>query len=333
MNSIAATETEKSSVISHVPTTAVDSLLPLAKYQSSSVVINEANRNLPPVPSLPSSLSPINHLLSSMKFNGEVGVVAIDFAGANLQEVVFEVLSEIDGPFGFQVTKGLHHVESPTGVANRSVLASKKKMDQALITEIQNFKDIHHTVLDHLINNPYFAHQFPLLGEYCQNFGVWPPMDVLIPEEDEHVEEEREKEDPEEEEPDEEDSKEWENEEEPKVQANAWLNDHGMAELVQEEIEAIPEEEPEPKSDVEDPERPPVTMNLPLYGYTIPYPTIALRFYQSLLAPAHSTPLPPARDPETRLYDIPVIEETPPAPPCMHIDMGYLFDTPLTDLP
>ncbi|KAF7135809.1 hypothetical protein RHSIM_Rhsim08G0061600 [Rhododendron simsii] len=78
-------------------------------------------------PPIPSSLSPINHFLSSMKSNGEVGVVAVDFAGANLQEVVFEVLSEIDGPVGFQVTKGLHHVESPTGVANLSVLASKKK--------------------------------------------------------------------------------------------------------------------------------------------------------------------------------------------------------------
>ncbi|KAG5531704.1 hypothetical protein RHGRI_026356 [Rhododendron griersonianum] len=26
-------------------------------------------------------------------------------------------------------------------------------------------------------------------------------------------------------------------------------------------------------------------------------------------------------------------EETPPAPPCKHVDVGYLFDTPLTDLP
>ncbi|KAF7126522.1 hypothetical protein RHSIM_Rhsim11G0180100 [Rhododendron simsii] len=78
-------------------------------------------------PPIPSSLSPINHLLSSMKFNGEVGVVTVDFAGANLQEVVFEVLSEIDGPVVFQVTKGLHHAESLTGVANLSVLASKKK--------------------------------------------------------------------------------------------------------------------------------------------------------------------------------------------------------------
>ncbi|KAG5557371.1 hypothetical protein RHGRI_007583 [Rhododendron griersonianum] len=73
-------------------------------------------------PSIPSSLSPINHLLSSMKFNGEVGVivVAVDFAGANLQDVVFEVLSEINGPVGFQVTKGLHHVESLPAVASFS---------------------------------------------------------------------------------------------------------------------------------------------------------------------------------------------------------------------
>ncbi|KAG5537143.1 hypothetical protein RHGRI_024544 [Rhododendron griersonianum] len=73
-------------------------------------------------PLIPSSLSPINHLLSSMKFNGEVGVimVVVDFAGANLQDVVFEVLSEIDGPVGFQVTKGLHHVESPTTIASFS---------------------------------------------------------------------------------------------------------------------------------------------------------------------------------------------------------------------
>ncbi|KAF7147437.1 hypothetical protein RHSIM_Rhsim03G0266400 [Rhododendron simsii] len=89
-----------------------------------STEISLRYRRCPPIPS---SLSPINHFLSSMKFNGEVGVVAVDFAGANLQEVVFEVLSEIDGPVGFQVTKGLHHVESPTGVANLSVLASKKK--------------------------------------------------------------------------------------------------------------------------------------------------------------------------------------------------------------
>ncbi|KAG5545495.1 hypothetical protein RHGRI_017854 [Rhododendron griersonianum] len=73
-------------------------------------------------PPIPSSLSPINHFLSSMKFNGEVGVimVPIDFAGSNLQEVVFEVLSEIDSPVGFQVTRGLHRVESPIAIAGFS---------------------------------------------------------------------------------------------------------------------------------------------------------------------------------------------------------------------
>ncbi|KAI8568837.1 hypothetical protein RHMOL_Rhmol02G0231200 [Rhododendron molle] len=32
-------------------------------------------------------------------------LIAIDFAGANLQDVVFEVLSEINSPVGFQFTK------------------------------------------------------------------------------------------------------------------------------------------------------------------------------------------------------------------------------------
>ncbi|KAF7143565.1 hypothetical protein RHSIM_Rhsim05G0127400 [Rhododendron simsii] len=77
-------------------------------------------------------------------------------------------------------------------------------------------------------------------------------MDALIPEVEEHAEEEHEEEDPEEEEPEEEDPEEWENEEEPEVQVNAWLNDHGMAEQVQVEIEAIPEEEPKPESNVEE---------------------------------------------------------------------------------
>ncbi|KAG5544490.1 hypothetical protein RHGRI_017044 [Rhododendron griersonianum] len=76
-------------------------------------------------------------------------------------------------------------------------------MDPALIAEIQNFKDIHHTVLDHLINDPYFAHQFPLLDQYYRNFGVWPPMDVLIHEEEGHAKEEPEEEEPEEEDPEE----------------------------------------------------------------------------------------------------------------------------------
>ncbi|KAI8564604.1 hypothetical protein RHMOL_Rhmol03G0193400 [Rhododendron molle] len=35
--------------------------------------------------------------------------------------VVFEVLSQIDGPVGFQVTKGFHHVESPTVIAGFSL--------------------------------------------------------------------------------------------------------------------------------------------------------------------------------------------------------------------
>ncbi|KAF7132060.1 hypothetical protein RHSIM_Rhsim09G0067500 [Rhododendron simsii] len=77
-------------------------------------------------------------------------------------------------------------------------------------------------------------------------------LDALISEEEKHVEEEPEEEDPEEEEPEEEDSEEWENEEEPELQSDAWLNDHGMAEQVQVEIEAIPKEEPELKSDVEE---------------------------------------------------------------------------------
>ncbi|KAG5552764.1 hypothetical protein RHGRI_010755 [Rhododendron griersonianum] len=144
-------------------------------------------------------------------------------------------------------------------------------MDPALIAEIQNFKDIHHTVLDHLINDPYFAHQFLLLDEYYRNFGVWPPLDVLVLEE-EPAEEEPEEEEPKEpeeeelEEPEEEELEKWENEEEPEVQANVWLNDHGMAEQEQDEIEAIPEEEPKPVSDVEDPEPTPVTMNLLVWG-------------------------------------------------------------------
>ncbi|KAG5566272.1 hypothetical protein RHGRI_002017 [Rhododendron griersonianum] len=46
------------------------------------------------------------------------GVIVV--AGANLQDVVFEVLSEINGPVGFQVTKGLHHVESLPAVASFS---------------------------------------------------------------------------------------------------------------------------------------------------------------------------------------------------------------------
>ncbi|KAF7137164.1 hypothetical protein RHSIM_Rhsim07G0155400 [Rhododendron simsii] len=118
-------------------------------------------------------------------------------------------------------------------------------MDPALVAEIQNFKDIHHTVLDHWIIDPYFAHQFPLLDQYYRTFGVWSPMDVLVHEEEEPAEEEPE-------EPEEEDPEEWENEEEPKVQANTWLNDHGMAEQVQVKIEAIPEEESKPESDVEE---------------------------------------------------------------------------------
>ncbi|KAI8557971.1 hypothetical protein RHMOL_Rhmol04G0052400 [Rhododendron molle] len=35
--------------------------------------------------------------------------------------VVFEVLSQIDGPVGFQVTKGFHHVELPTVIAGFSL--------------------------------------------------------------------------------------------------------------------------------------------------------------------------------------------------------------------
>ncbi|KAG5553248.1 hypothetical protein RHGRI_011192 [Rhododendron griersonianum] len=105
-------------------------------------------------------------------------------------------------------------------------------------------------------------------------------MDVVLHEEEGHAEEELEEEEPEEEDPEE-----WENEEEPEVQANAWLNDHGMAEQVQVEIEAIPEEEPEPESDVEE------------------------------------------------LWEHLLTEETPPAPPCKHVDVGYLFDMPLIGFP
>lgn len=112
-------------------------------------------------------------------------------------------------------------------------------MDPTLIDEIQNFRDIHHTVLNHLINDPSFAHQFYLLDEYYRTFGVWPPMDLLVQEEEELAKEEPEEEDPEE--PEEEEPEEWENEEKPEVQVNVWLNDHGMAEQEQEEIEAIPE--------------------------------------------------------------------------------------------
>ncbi|KAI8556367.1 hypothetical protein RHMOL_Rhmol05G0247100 [Rhododendron molle] len=95
------------------------SLSPINHPPSSSMKPTEISLWYHRCPPIPSSLSPINHLLSLMKFNEEVGVIvlAVDFAGADLQDVVFEVLSEVDDPVGFQVTKGLHHVESPTAVA------------------------------------------------------------------------------------------------------------------------------------------------------------------------------------------------------------------------
>ncbi|KAF7129598.1 hypothetical protein RHSIM_Rhsim10G0125800 [Rhododendron simsii] len=71
------------------------SLSPINHPPSSLMKPTEISLRYRCCPPSPSSLSPINHLLSSTKFNGEVGVivVAVDFAGANLQEVVFEFLA------------------------------------------------------------------------------------------------------------------------------------------------------------------------------------------------------------------------------------------------
>ncbi|KAI8535829.1 hypothetical protein RHMOL_Rhmol10G0204900 [Rhododendron molle] len=67
-----------------------------------------------------------------------------------------------------------------------------------------------------------------------------------------------------------------------------------------------------------------------------PSSVAALSFYWSIPVPTNSLSLPPPvfdQDTESYLYDVPVTEETPLAPPCQHVDVGYLFDTPLTDLP
>ncbi|KAI8530322.1 hypothetical protein RHMOL_Rhmol11G0048100 [Rhododendron molle] len=67
------------------------SLSPINHPPSSSMKPPEISLRYRRCPPFPSSFSPINHLLSSMKFNEEVGVivVAVDFAGANLQDIVF----------------------------------------------------------------------------------------------------------------------------------------------------------------------------------------------------------------------------------------------------
>ncbi|KAG5524033.1 hypothetical protein RHGRI_030891 [Rhododendron griersonianum] len=56
-----------------------------------------------------------------------------------------------------------------------------------MLEEILRFKSIHHNLVNDLVNDPYFEYAFPLWNAFRQNYGTWPPMNVMDNEEEHDV--------------------------------------------------------------------------------------------------------------------------------------------------